>query len=335
MPQITFEQAKEFLENISSRDKIAIIHHDDLDGFASGTLLSDWCKKKGAEVENFIFSFGKWNVSEDLERFDKILIADISPGGILEIDPPKGKEIFYIDHHPKKEGISEEILEFRTTNEGYIPTSRTVGELTQIKPWLALAGTVADAGDLHPENKKYIKKILKENNFTFKEFEEKITHVISNTIIFFEKNLQKFFEELGKINSPKEVEKMKKYSDPVEKEIKEQLENLDKNFEKISKINIAIVNPKYSIRGILISKISRENPGEVFIFLSPKKSNPELLGISSRHQSDEANLPEILNAGIKGLENANAGGHPRAAGGQIQAKDLEKFKENIKSFVTQ
>ena len=59
MPSISFIQAKEFLDNITDRDNIAIIHHDDGDGFCSGILFYDWCKKKGAKVENFVFLINK------------------------------------------------------------------------------------------------------------------------------------------------------------------------------------------------------------------------------------------------------------------------------------
>ena len=55
MPKITFDQAKEFLDNITSGDKVAIIHHDDLDGFASGILFYDFYKTKGVTADHFVY----------------------------------------------------------------------------------------------------------------------------------------------------------------------------------------------------------------------------------------------------------------------------------------
>ena len=49
MPEITFSQAKEFLNNITDKDHVAIIHHDDGDGFCAGILYYDWCKNKNAK----------------------------------------------------------------------------------------------------------------------------------------------------------------------------------------------------------------------------------------------------------------------------------------------
>jgi len=334
MPKITFNQAKEFLNNITSEDKIAIIHHDDGDGFASGILFCEWCEKREAKIENFICSYGNWDEKNNLEKFNKIIITDVAPGGLIEIKFPKGKEIFYTDHHPKKEKIPEEILELRTTDEGYIPSSRTAAELTKIKPWLGLAGTISDAGELHSINKEYIESTLKKYDITLKEFKQNISNTISNTISFFNEKKQEAFEKIKEINSIEEVKKLKKYSDPVEEEIKFQINKIKNNFEKMGNINMTMIDhAKFSLKKTIITKIAMENPGKIFIFFAPKKSNPELLGISSRHDAEEADLPKLLEAGIKNLENANAGGHKRASGGQIQAKDLEKFKQNIRNFI--
>ena len=331
MPKITFNQAKQFLNNINSKDKVAIIHHDDGDGFASGILFYDWCKTKKTTAEQFTFSFGKWNKKNNLKKFNKIIITDIAPDGLIEINPPLDKEIFYTDHHPKNIPIPEKILAYQTSDQGYIPSSRTAGELTQLKPWLSLAGTISDAGDLYPENEKFINNLLKKYNITLDEFKQNISSLITNTIIFFDKNPNKAFKIIQKINSLEEIPKLKKYSEPIENEIEKFIKEYERKKEKINNINLYYINPKFSIKGIIINIISRKNPDEILIFLSPKKSNPNILGISSRHSSSKANLPSLLKSGIKGLENANAGGHLRAAGAKIQSKDLNQFKQNLKN----
>ena len=105
MPEITLQEAKEFLDNITSEDRVAIIHHDDGDGFCSGILYYDYAKSKGAETKQFVFSFGKWDNQTNLETFDKIIITDVAPDGLIEINLPTGKEILYTDHHPKETSI--------------------------------------------------------------------------------------------------------------------------------------------------------------------------------------------------------------------------------------
>jgi hypothetical protein len=58
----------------------------------------------------------------------------------------------------------------------------------------------------------------------------------------------------------------------------------------------------------------------------------DIINISGRHQSKNANLPKLFSTAIAGLENASVGGHLRAAGGLIQSKDLDKFKENLRNL---
>jgi len=57
MPEITFQQAKEFLNNITRKDKVAVIHHDDGDGFCAGILYYDWCKLKKPKLNISLMQF--------------------------------------------------------------------------------------------------------------------------------------------------------------------------------------------------------------------------------------------------------------------------------------
>ncbi|MEA3248170.1 MAG: DHH family phosphoesterase, partial [Nanoarchaeota archaeon] len=87
----------------------------------------------------------------------------------------------------------------------------------------------------------------------------------------------------------------------------------------------------YNIKSIIISKISYANPEKIFIFASPKKEDK--IGLSARNQNSETNALEVLKEGIVGLNDALVGGHITAAGGKIQTKDFDKFKENIRNFL--
>lgn len=329
MPQITFAQAKDFLNNISEKDNVAIIHHDDGDGLASGIMLYDWCKQKKAKAKTFTFSFKKWNKKTDLTLFDKILIADIGPDGIEEIHLPQKKQIFYTDHHKENQDIPEEILELRTTKEGYIPSSRTVGELTNLKPWLALAGTISDAGDLYPENDDYINNGLEKCHQTLEDFKENVVYIITNSIIYFQEDLDKSFEIFQKINTIEEVKQLKKYSKPIEDETENFVNNFKKEKEFLGKIIYYYFEPKYPVKKAVTGIISRTFPKETLLFAVPQD---KYVSISARNQSREEDMIKLVKAGVQGLEDTNAGGHKAAAGAMIRKQDLEKFKENIKSY---
>jgi len=330
MPKITFDEAKEFLDNIKPEDKVAIIHHDDGDGFASGILFYDWCKQKGAKVENIIFGYRIGNEKPNLEPFNKIIITDIAPSGIKELALPLEKEIFYTDHHPQDISTPEELLELRTTDEGYIPSARTTGELTGIKKWLSVAGTVTDAGDLYPENEKFINELLKEKKLTVGEFRKKYTNIFTNTLIYFHKDLQKAFNIIKEIKSLEEFKKLDKYSEAIENELGQVVKKYEEKKEKLGDVNFFYFETKFYIKKALAAIISRNNPEETIIFATPQ--DDKYLSLSARNQSRKRDMVELLRAGIKGLENSGTGGHVPAAGGTIKTKDLEKFKKNIREY---
>ena len=335
MPEITFTQAKEFLDNITSEDKVAIIHHDDGDGFCSGMLYYNWCEKQKAETIQFTYAIGKSSLKKlDLKKFNKIIVCDLAPDFMAEeLELIKNKQVLYADHHPRTTPIPEEILELITVDQGYIPSSRTAGELTGLKPWLSLTGTITDAGDFYTENQDFINEHLKQIGMTLDKFKQKASSVMTNFLVFFDKKFDEAFEILKKINSIEEMEKLKQYSEPVEDEVQKFVEEYEDKKERLGDINFYYFEPTFSVK-VPVAGIISQRTDDAYIFASPK-NNGKNISLSARNTSQERNMSEVLKAGIVGLEGAGAGGHAPAAGGMILAKDLEKFKKNIRNFVEQ
>ncbi len=335
MPPITQTQAKEFLNNISKKDSIAIIHHDDPDGFVSGILYYDWCKNKKATTKQFTYTIRTTKLKElNLKKFNKIIICDLASNFMAkELELIKDKEIFYTDHHPKEGQFPKNTLELITTNQGYIPSSRTAGELTGIKPWLALSGTISDCGHYYPENQNYINKNLKELNMTMEEFQKQITNTITNFLVYLDKNYKKAFKILQKIDTPQKISNLKEYSEPVKNEIQKFVEKYEEKREKLGNINFYYFEPKFSVKGPVCGIISGKDLDKTYIFASPKKHTNKIT-LSARNTHKKVNTVKLLKAGIKGLNESNAGGHIQAAGGIILAKDLERFKRNIREYTT-
>ncbi|MCK4649872.1 DHH family phosphoesterase [Candidatus Pacearchaeota archaeon] len=331
MPKITFNQAKKFLDNITKKDKVAIIHHDDGDGFCSGILFYDHCISRGATVKTFPYSLSKTSLKTlPLKPFNKIIITDISTKAIREeIEFIKHKQIFLTDHHPKFP-LPKKILQLITTDQGYIPSSRTTYELTRQKKWLALIGTISDSANLYKENTKFINDFLKEQNITLEEFKKNYVYPLSNTITYFKDTPQKIFPILSKLTSLKKILKLKKYSKEIEKEIEKFAKQYETKKEEFNDISFFQYKPKFSISTPLINVITTKYPEKIHILLSQKGDK---INISTRDQSEKIGVNKLLEKATKNLENAKSGGHPRASGGQIQKKDLEKFKQNIKNLI--
>jgi len=330
--EVTQTQAKEFLSKINEKDNVLILHHDDLDGFASGILFHNFCKKKKATTKNLVFSIGsnQQTIIKQTKKFNKILIADLGPGTITEIlEAVKHKQVFYTDHHQIEKPIPEEILELRTIKDGYIPSSRTVFELVGGKEWIAVAGTLADAGHLHKPNQKFIQDFLKKNKISQRKYQEQVVFIINKVIIYYGEKPQKVLAKLLKLEKYSQVKALKKFARPVEKEIQKFIKEYKTKHEKLGDINFYYFNPKYSIKSTVTSQLSFANTNALFVFAIPDK---DMMRLSARSQNPKANMIEALKTGIKGLENATGGGHIPAAGGQIQKKDLKKFKENLKNY---
>lgn len=333
MPKITHKQAKKFLDTINEKDNVVMIHHDDLDGFSSGIIFRSFCEKKGAKVKNIPFTIGsnQKNVIKQTKGFNKVIISDLSPNTIIQIlNSLDDKEVLYTDHHQETtEKYSRKIKEYRTIDQGYIPSSRTAYELTKELYWLAVCGTLGDAGHKYAENKVFLDHFFSPKDMSLEVFEKEIVFTLNNVLIYFEGKNQKLLKKLLALNTYKDVKKLKKYARPVEKEIKKHYKNFKKNHEKMGPIQFYIFEPKYSVKSVVTTKISLENPKGIYLIGAIEKSR---IRFSARNSSREYNMINVLQAGIKGLQNANGGGHIAAAGGEINKKDLEQFKENLRNY---
>lgn len=330
MPEITQQQAKEFLNEISSEDSVAIIHHDDSDGFCSGILFYDHCVAKGATTKAFHYNYSKTSMKNlPLESFNKIIITDI-PSKVLqeEIKLIKDKQVFYTDHHPKFE-LPEEILSLITTDQGYIPSSRTAYELTGKKEWLSMIGVISDSAEFYEENLEYINDFLKRQNLTLRQFQTKYVHPFSDVTIYFKKTPEKMFPILSKLESLEDIKQLEKYSKEIEEELKKHEKKYEEEKEELGEASFYCYNSKFSINKPLINILSKKHPDRILILLTSKG---EKTNISARDQSDKVGVDKLLGETTKDLENARGGGHPRASGGQIMTKDLEKFKQNVKDY---
>ena len=334
--KVSFEEAKKFLEEINEKDKVAIFTHNDLDGFVCGVLFYDYLKKKKCKkIEVFFIDYGKSKISDfNFKDKNKIIISDLAPELIVNDLKKISKKIqvFYTDHHQSKENIDlKNVFELRTTDFGYIPSSRTVFELVGGKKWLAILGVLADFGDKYEENKDFIDCFLKEENKSLEYFKNDLMYMLSRAIIYFQKynNEEKFFQILKDVNLIKELEIFRKYSDEVKKEFDKLVEEFEKRREEKNKIVFFYFEPFYNIKSLLINYLSSKKPEKIFFFLT---KNQNFISISLRNQSKKYNLYNLLKDCVKGLDGASAGGHINAAGGQIKKEDLEKFKKKLSSL---
>lgn len=338
MTKIDFKQAREFLEKINEKDSVAIVTHNDMDGFCSGRLFLEFCKKKKAKTSVFILNYGMNKLSEfNLKSFNKILLSDLAPSLVSEDlkKLSKEKEILYTDHHQEDANfpISEKVLELRTTNDGYIPSSRTCYELTEKEnknlKFLSALGVISDFGFAHKVNKDFLENLYFETGKSFDFYNEK-SKEFNALIIYFAPDFDKAFEKFIEIDEVEEVDKFKEYVDEVEKEFSRLRKDFQSNYEFLGEIIYFNLESKFSaIKSALISSLSSDDKYKIYIFATKKGDK---ISISGRNQSKIYDVSKILQSCISGLEDSTSGGHKAAAGAVIKKEDLEMFKEKLKQI---
>jgi single-stranded DNA-specific DHH superfamily exonuclease len=322
-----------FIENIKLEDRVDLIFHNDLDGFASGILFHDLLIKKGCKnIGIFPFGITHNNFKETKEiSGKKVIILDLAPNIISPvIKSLKDKKILYIDHHKTDAPIEgKNVLEYRNKEGKYTPCSKMVFELIGGREWLSVAGTISDVGHNYPENKGFINNFLTKNKLTFKEFFDNTVNPLSYLLIFLEKNPQIAFEIIKDTTDYRQVKNLRKYIKPAEDEIDKFIQDFKVNKERLGNVNFYLFKPKLNIRPYVITSISTNNPKEIYIFACPENGK---ISLSARNNSKETDVLEILKRTTKSLENSSYGGHIAAAGGYIQKEDLERFKENLREI---
>lgn len=334
--EATKEQALVFLEKINPKDKVAIIHHDDLDGFASGIMLYDLCLKQGVNeknIKNYILPIGgdQKAIVKELPKFDKILIADLAPntiGDILDFASSEEKETIYFDHHASDMDIPENVLEIRDLRKS--SASRIIYDILGTeKEFLKVASLICDVGWMHEDNVKELQPYLKASELTLNDIKTQ-AYILGYSLVYFSEDLDKAFEMIKDFENWSDVKKLEKYAEPVEKDLDKWVNGFEKNKEVFGKIIFYYFEPKYNVKSIAINKLSFPRPDDIFVFATPNETTG--IKLSARNQTRSSSMIDLLKAGIHGLKDSSAGGHIPAAGGFIQEKDLPKFKENLKKY---
>ena len=121
----------------------------------------------------------------------------------------------------------------------------------------------------------------------------------------------------------------------VDEEVKEWMERLKTSVQLFPEIELALatVQPRHGIKSLLINKLSRERFSNWNLVILQEVANGSRVTLSARRQDFKVPMNDMLEFAIKGMQEANAGGHVPAAGGLIRKQDEEKFIENVKTYL--
>ena len=337
-------RALKFLKNISSKDKVAIVSHVDLDGIASAKVISK-------VVEHDFLKFVAYEqINEDLvkelknNKITKIIMTDLSIDNIKIIKLiEKFADILIIDHHLFDEDLNSSKTIFINSQEHcasylcYIIFSK-VKNIKKLD-WLVACACISDWKYFN--NQDFMADVMKKYGDKFEIVNNKtdfggirksgkfwgLQLKLNLALIYFGYELIKAFNLLN--DDIKNLNNLTKYADDVQDEIDKSVEKFEKEKESFWDIYFWVFSEKFQIKSIVATLASVKYPNKTIIIV---KENQKYYSFSARRQDKKINVVTLLKNAISGLNGSFAGGHGAAGGGYILLKDLNKFKENLKKL---
>lgn len=338
-----------FLNRINENEKIGILSHGNcVDGMISTVFLVEILKKKFPEMISPFVAFipYKLGILDEYERiFNReginkvfVLDANVDINQLEETERFFDKfEVMFIDHHPlhNKLKLTEKIIKTPSNDCTSLVLYNLGKEYLEGNYWLELSciAAISEFSYLDKKNLEFIQKhySFDPDNYQNLEIFQKVLK-INSLVTYYAKDPNKAYNIILKEDYSEIDRADKEVSDDFNKCMKDFEDNAEKYLN--DRLYIHFLNPKYSIGSRLSTALSVKHTNATIITLSDVHGT-NLIKISGRNNSKDLNydLGDMIRAGIKGLENAIGGGHPRAVGGSFMRKDLETFKKNIIEFV--
>ncbi|MBU5678469.1 MAG: DHH family phosphoesterase [Candidatus Aenigmatarchaeota archaeon] len=352
--EIREKNAIEFLRNITEKDIITTIFHNDTDGICSCVLINKFLKERIGKSSDFIISQPMPLTKTLIQRIKlaiptKIIVLD------LAIDQEKNlcrrlegiSETLVIDHHQITNMINfKRIIYYNPLLEKdvYQSTSYLIyklcSKIIDMKNylWISLIGIAGDYNinnslDLIEEGKnlyqEFIQGDIKKNfiNSIFGKASDIITAMRASHIS--SEKIAKIIESMDNIKEIEQRREMIEYYERVQNEIVGILASIKNNAEITENILFYEIKSKYNLRSVISTKLSEIYPNKI-IFLWEVSRNK--VKFSVRNQSGKIDINRLLKEASKDFRTAITGGHKLAAGGLISREEFDLFKEKIKQI---
>jgi single-stranded DNA-specific DHH superfamily exonuclease len=331
-----------FIDLITKKDNIAILSHNDLDGLASAIFLEQILNNKKIRLKIVEFLNYKKGMFLELlpklneKKITKIFISDIGADqtdfdGFEKLR--KNFDCFLIDHHPIDENLKNTKNIIKTESGdcvAYVLYELGEGLFERKKwEWLVCSAIITDMSYKKKEVFDFVRKIYPK--ITIKNIENseigELSKTISSALIYSRDDLMKIYNLL----KTKNLSKLNLYRKIIDDELKKIIIDFKNKaeFYPDKKIYFYVFHSKYHINSFISTKVSYQNPNCSFVIVH--EDNDNKIKASARNQDKTRDMNELMRKGIKGIENAVAGGHVVAAGASFPKKDLEKFKRNLLS----
>jgi len=366
MEQENLSPAIDYLRSVSESDKVQIIHHWDMDGTSSATIISKILEKERGRKADLVTMPEEraYHLEEDdrskLEDKDKLIVLDfnLKADELEELKDEYNLDILVVDHHSfgrKPENIP--FVNPREHDEGvYVPCSKICldiatefGMRDQLR-WIAGLGVIQDFGvdscpelfeELEEKYEKYLPEELNQEQLAKNCEYGRYSSVLNIKPYRDSKHFAKLaYEALMNSEDLLELEAQEQYRQVYEVylEMQDEFNKMMEDYEQDREINrdkriiFFEINSDFHITSSISTNMSTKTPDWIHLVIQ----KDEKINISARCQSGRVDLGDLLQKALpqKAKENgAEAGGHRKAAGASMDLEFYDEFKQNFTELV--
>lgn len=328
----------DFVNNVNEKDKVALITHTDLDGIASAKVVGKVLNLDLMEFMNYTDFDGAFVGKLKKQKFTKLIFTDFN---IIDAGLVKQMEgfadVMIIDHHIIREDFNSDKTLFINA-QGFCAAEIAYHLFSEIRDisevdWLIACACVADFQYFN--NKEFMEKVYEKYDEHFDSSSSGIKRsdfwaaqmIISKALIYFDGKLNEAYDLIPDVFD--DVIELKQYSEIIDKEIDKCMEEFEKEKKVYGDLYFWEFDPKYKIKSLLTTILSRKERDKTFLLVSPRDDK---MTISARRQDGKVDIPKLLGELVSGLENSGCGGHAQAAGGYFMKKDLKEFRKRAEKL---
>jgi len=354
------EKARSFLKNVTKEDRVAIIHHTDSDGICSGTLLMNTIERLRKSPADLRHNQKSNEHKLTPQTIDLLRGHEITKLIITDITADEGEEalktvaefadVLLIDHHkvmhtfPYNRHILmvKPQLIYENADPAKYCCSKFVYDICSPlvnlsdRDWVACVGTIGDISTTAwPEfvtkvHEKY--KVPLEPDY-FATTLGKVSTYLTDAEAFDPTLVGTCVSVIMDSKSPEDVlhSELHAYHLKVKDEFAHWMGVLEEQAEVSDRLIMMQLQPKFNIKSALSTTFSQRFPHHVLVLYT---QIGDKITISMRSSDYSCRMNDLIEFAVKGLANAQGGGHIPAAGGSILATDLPVFKERVMNAIT-
>lgn len=359
MDRSNLTPAIDYLKNCTSEDEIKILHHWDMDGVASATIISKILRKeRGREADDVAIPLKRaYHLSEEekekLKNFDKLIVLDFNLQADELEELNKFIDVLVVDHHDFDRVPEVSFVNPREFDaDVYVPCSKIcldIAESFGLKDelrWIAGMGVIQDFGvdscpelfeKLEREYDTYLPKDLSQHELAKNCEYGRYASVLNIKPYRDSRHYSKLaYKALMNSDDLMELEAQEEYRQVYEVylEMQDEFNKMVENYEEEREINrdkmviFFEIDSEFNITSSISTNMSTKTPEWIHLVLQ----KDEEVNISARCQSGRVNLGEIMENSLPEdavKEGAEAGGHRNAAGASMDLKYYDEFRKNL------